>query len=281
MAGADLSRINTNVAALNALKALRDINSKLSIHQLRLATGKRINSAGDDPAGMVFAKRLESRSRGLSVARDNIGDAQNLMATAEGGMQNISEILLVMKEKILQAANDTLGTTERTAVESQLDDLASEIDNIVSTTTWGGNTLLDGTFTGKIFQVGEGATDTLSFGITQNHGASGLSVADADLAVDTAANASSALSGVNTAITTVNTSLQTIGSTQLRVGIKEANISVTINNQLAAHSRIMNADMAQESVEMMKYTLLQQSANAMLSQANVQPQSVLQLIMGR
>ena len=280
MAGADLSRINTNVAALNALKALRETNSKLSMHQLRLATGKRINSAGEDPAGLVFAKRLESRARGLSVARSNVGDVQNLISTAEGGAQNISEILLTMKEKVLQAANDTVGSEERSAIESQLDDLAAEIDDIVGATLWGGNSLLDGTFTGKQFQVGETSSDTLAFAISQDHNASTLSVADSDLAVDSAANASTALSNVNSAINTVNTSLQNLGSTQLRVGIKEANISVSINNQLSAHNRIFNADMAAEQVELLKNSLLQQSATAMLAQANMAPQSVLQLILG-
>ncbi len=280
MAGADLSRINTNVAALNALKALRDANSKLTIHQLRLATGKRINSAGDDPAGLVFAKRLESRARGLAVARDNVGDVNNLISTAEGGVQSISEILLTMKEKILQATSDTMGAAERTAVESQLDDLAAEIDDIVSTTTWGGNVLLGGAYTGKIFQVGEASTDTLSFGITQNHAAAGLTVADTDLDVSTAATSSTALSNVNTAIGTINTSLQSLGSTQLRVGIKEANISVSINNQWASYNRIFNADMASEQVELIKYTMLQQSATAMLAQANMAPQGVLSLILG-
>lgn len=280
MAGADLSRINTNMAALSALKALRDTNSKLTVHQLRLATGKRINSAGDDPAGLVFAKRLESRARGLEMARNNVGDAQNLISTAEGGLQNLSEILLVMKEKILQAASDTLGTEERTAIESQLDDLASEIDDIVSTTTWGGNTLLDGTFTGKQFQVGEASTDTLGFGISQNHRAAGLTVADGDLDVTSAAAASTSLANVNAAISTLNTSLQTLGSTQLRVGIKEANISVAINNQLASHNRIYNADMAEEQVNLVKYSMLQQTSIAMLAQANNAPQAVLQLIFG-
>ena len=280
MAGADLSRINTNVAALNSLKALRDANRELTIHQLRLATGVRINNAGDDPAGLVFANRLMSRARGLEVARDNVGDVQNLIAVAEGGLQNVQEILLTMKEKILQAANDTLGSDERTAVESQLDDLAAEIDDIVNTTTWGGNVLLNGTFTGKYFQVGEAASDTLSFGISQNHTAAGLSVSDTDLDVSSQSAASTALSNVNTAVTTLNTSLQGLGSTQLRVGIKEANISVAINNQLASHNRIYNADMAAEQVELVKYSLLQQASSAMLSQANLAPQSVLQLILG-
>jgi flagellin len=280
MAGADLSRINTNMAALNALKALRDTNSKLTVHQLRLATGKRINTAGDDPAGLVFAKRLESRARGLEMARNNVGDVQNLISTAEGGLQNLSEILLTMKEKILQAASDTLGTEERAAVESQLDDLASEIDDIVSTTSWSGQTLLDGTFTGKQFQVGEESSHTMSFGISQDHRAAGLTVADGDLDVSTASAASTSLANVNAAIGTLNTSLQTLGSTQLRVGIKEANISVSINNQLASHNRIFNADMAEEQVNLIKFSMLQQTSIAMLAQANNAPQSMLQLIFG-
>ena len=280
MANADLSRINANIGALNALNALRDVNQKLALHQLRLATGKKINSAGDDPAGMTFAKKLDSRARGLAVARDNIGDVQNLMAVAEGGIQNISEILVTMKEKVLQAANDTIGTSERAAVESQLDDLAAEIDQIVSSTTWGGVTLLDASYTGKQFQVGEQATDTLSFSITQDHQASALSVADSDLDVSTSSAASTALSNVNSAIDTINTSLQSIGSVSSRMSIKEANISVAITNVTASYSRIYNADMASEQLEATKYLVLQQTATAMLAQANLAPQSILSLIAG-
>ncbi|MGQ9603131.1 MAG: flagellin [bacterium] len=280
MAYADLSRINTNIAALNALNALREVNAKLSLHQLRLATGKRINSAGDDPAGMTFAKKLDSRARGLAVARDNIGDVQNLLSVAEGGIQQISEILVSMKEKILQAANDTIGSEERAAIESQLDDLAAEIDQIVGQTTWGGVVLLNGTYTGKQFQVGEQATDTLSFGISQDHRASALGVADDDLDVSSSSAASTALAAVNTAISTVNTSLQSIGSTSSRMMIKEANISVAINNVVAAYSRIYNADMAMEQVEATKYLVLQQTATAMLAQANLSPQSILYLVRG-
>ncbi len=280
MANADLSRINVNIAALNALNALRDVNSKLALHQLRLATGRRINSAADDPAGMTFAKKLNGRARGLAVARDNIGDVQNLLSVAEGGIQNISEILITMKEKILQAANDTLGSSERTAVESQLDDLAAEINQIVDSTTWGGTKLLDGNYTGKQFQVGEQASDTLSFGITQSHTASSLSVADSDLDVSTSSAASSALASVNTAINTINSSLQSIGSTAARMTIKEANISVAITNVWSSYNRIYNADMAAEQMEATKYLVLQQTATAMLAQANLAPQTILSLIRG-
>lgn len=280
MAQADLSRINTNIAALNSLNALRDVNAKLALHQLRLATGRRINSAADDPAGMTFAKKLDARARGLAVARDNIGDAQNLMAVAEGGIMNISEILITMKEKILQAANDTLGTSERAAVESQLDDLAAEIDQIVDSTVWGGVILLNGTYTGKQFQVGEQATDTLSFSVSQDHRSAALSVADGDLDVTTTAAASSALANVNTAISTLNTSLQSIGSISSRMTVKEANISIAITNVTASYSRIYNADMALEQLEATKYMVLQQTATSMLAQANLSPQNILSLIRG-
>ncbi len=280
MANADLTRINTNIAALNALNALREVNAKLALHQLRLATGRRINSAADDPAGMTFAKKLDSRARGLAVARDNIGDVQNLLSVAEGGIQNISEILITMKEKILQAANDTLGSSERAAVEAQLDDLAAEIDQIVQSTTWGGVSLLDGTYTSKQFQVGEQSTDTLSFSISQDHRASALGVADSDLDVSTATLASAALAAVNSAINTVNSSLQSIGSASARMQIKEANISVAITNVMASYSRIYNADMAMEQLEATKYLVLQQTATAMLAQANLAPQTILTLIRG-
>ena len=280
MANADLSRINTNISALNALNALRDVNAKLALHQLRLATGRRINSAGDDPAGMTFAKKLDSRARGLSVARDNVGDVQNLLAVAEGGINNISEILITMKEKVLQAANDTLGTSERTAVESQLDDLAAEIDQIVSSTTWGGVVLLNGTYTNKQYQVGEQAGDTLSFSISDDHQAAALSVADANLDVSTTAAASTSLSNINSAIDTMNTSLQSIGSISSRMQVKEANISVSITNVVASYSRIYNADMASEQLEATKFLVLQQTATAMMAQANLAPQSILSLIKG-
>jgi len=280
MANADLSRINTNISALNALNALRDVNAKLALHQLRLATGRRINSAGDDPAGMTFAKKLDSRARGLSVARDNVGDVQNLLAVAEGGINNISEILITMKEKVLQAANDTLGTSERTAVESQLDDLAAEIDQIVSSTTWGGVVLLNGTYTNKQYQVGEQAGDTLSFSISDDHQAAALSVADADLDVTTTSAASTSLSNINAAIDTMNTSLQSIGSISSRMQVKEANISVSITNVVASYSRIYNADMASEQLEATKFLVLQQTATAMMAQANLAPQSILSLIRG-
>ncbi len=124
-----MARINTNIAALNALNALRSINKRLDIHQLRLATGKRINTAADDAAGLSIANKLKVRAEGLGVAINNIGDAKNLLAIAEGHLQTISDTLGTMRAKAAQAANDTLGASERTTLKNEIEQLASEIDD--------------------------------------------------------------------------------------------------------------------------------------------------------
>jgi len=273
----DLTRIGTNVNAMSALNALNRINSELSMRQTRLSTGQRINSAEDDAAGWVIGKTLEARARGLGVALSNVGDAKNVLGIAEGGMDDILGVLMTMKDKITQAASDTLGTAERNAIENELDDLAAEVDAIVSRTQFNGNALIDGTYTSKSMQVGASTTDVLTVGVSQNHNASSLSVADSDLAVDTSANASTALGAVNTAIATVNSSIRSVGSLQARLSITESSVaSIRVNTQ-AAKSRVLDADLAAEQLEAVKLQILQQTATAALAQANSSPQAVLSL----
>lgn len=158
MAQADFTRIASNIGALNALYSLRKTNGLLGMHQTRLATGRRINSAEEDPAGLSIATKMNARSEGLKVALDNIGDAKNMLSVAEAGLQKISDILVQMRTKAEQAASDTLGSAERAAIQSQLDAWAEEINSIVDTTKWNGQKLLDGlrAFTGNTvtFQVG-------------------------------------------------------------------------------------------------------------------------------
>ncbi len=275
----DFSRIGTNVAALEAQKSLNQISSKISINQLRLATGKRINTAEDDAAGFIIGKGLETRTRGLSQALSNIGDAKNTLAIAEGGLQSIVDILQTMKEKATQAASDTLGGAERTAIENQLDDLAAEIDSIVDKdTTFNGVNLINGTFTNKVAQVGANAGDTLSLDIAGDHDTGALSVADASLDVASATAASTAISRIDSAISQVNSSIRAIGSLQARLTTKESTISTAITNTEAAKSRILDADLAKEQLEVTKQQILQQTALVMLAQANIAPQNVLQLL---
>ncbi|MBN2010470.1 flagellin [candidate division KSB1 bacterium] len=277
MALGDFTRINTNVSALNALNALQKVGNKMGIHQARLATGMRLNSAADDPAGYAIGKKLEARSRTLSASLNNIGDVKSMLGIAEGGLLNINDILVTMKEKVLQAASDTLGSAERYAITLQIGQLNSEIDDIVQETKFNDVALIDGSYTGKSFQTGASETDNFMVSISSAHdsGASGLNTASVD--VTSAANATAALSTVGSAIDTVSESLENIGSWVNRLTVKENTVSVAISNTEAAYSRIFDADMAKEQLESSKLQILQQTATAMLAQANMSSSSVLAL----
>ncbi|RME61968.1 MAG: hypothetical protein D6790_07015, partial [Caldilineae bacterium] len=163
MAVADFSRINSNIGALNALNSLNNVNKQLGIHQMRLATGRRINSAADDPAGLTIATTFRQRNENLKTALDNIGDAKNLLSVAEAGLNKIQDILLEMRNKAEQAASDTLGSSERSAIQQQLEEYTKEINDIVDQTVWNGNKLLNGLsdFGSTIsFQTGAEANET-------------------------------------------------------------------------------------------------------------------------
>ncbi len=279
MALGDATRINTNIAAFNALAALKNVNWELEKRQLKLATGLRINEVADDPAGYVISKRLWARVRGLMTALDNVGTTKNVLSIAEGGLLNISNILVTMKEKVTQAANDTLGSAERNAIKSELDQLTEEITDIVEETQFNKNVLLDGTYTGRSFQTGEGTTDTLRFDLIGNHTATGLGVDSAHVSnlIFTHSGASIALANVDAAIETVSDSLQTIGAIVSRLTVKESTLRIAITNTEAAKSRILDADIAYEQLESTRLQILQQTATAQLAQANVAPQNVLAL----
>lgn len=275
MAIGDANRINTNTAALNALNSLMDINKHLQISQLRLSTGKRINEAADDPSGYSIATSFDQRARGLAVALDSVGTAGNALSIAEGSLNNINQILLNMRDLVVQGSSDTLGSTERTAINTQLTSLRAEVDRIASQTTFNGTALLDGTFTGKRFQTGDTASDYISFSITSNFNSTSIGLAN--VSVDSSTTASNSLASVNAAVTIVSTQVQSIGSTVQRMRLVENNLSVAIVNTSAARSRILDADVAKEQVDSTRFQILRQLATAQLAQANVAPQNVLSL----
>lgn len=279
MALGDTTRINTNIAAFNALNALKSVNRGLEKSQLKLATGLRINEVSDDPAGYVISKRLDGRERGLVVALDNVGTTKNVLSIAEGGLFNISDILITIKEKVTQAANDTLGSAERNAISTEITQLVAEIDDIKDETQFNNIKLIDGTYTDKSYQTGEATVDTLVFSITDNNSSVGLGVDATNLAdrVFTATGSSVALSNVNTAIESVSDTLQNIGATISRLTVKESTLSVAITNTAATKARIIDADIAKEQLFSTKQQILQQTATAQLAQANVAPQNVLAL----
>ncbi|WP_347274530.1 flagellin [Candidatus Kuenenia sp.] len=298
-----MSRINTNINALNALRSLNDINTQLSVSQLRLATGKRINNAADDAAGFTIAKKFNARSQGLGQALANIGSAKNLMSVAEGHLNNILDILTQMKTKATQAADDSLGSAERSAIQSELKALATQIDLEVTQATWNSNSIFgtgnSATGSGAAssvqfkFQIGAGASstndvlkfdllakDNVSFdGGNTNYKADGLqvSVATAGRAVTSSASAQALMSNIDTAIADVSEGLSYIGAVVNRLTYQETSLTVARTNTEAARSRIEDADMAYEQLQSTKLQILQQTASAMLAQANAGPQSILQL----
>ncbi len=276
MASPDLSRIAGNIAALNSLYSLQNINQNLAAAQTRLSSGKRINSAEDDPAGLRFATKFAVRSEGLQVAMDSISDAKNLLSVTEGGLRKISDILVKVRNKAEQAVSDTLGTEERSAISAQITEFLGQVDTIVSQTKWNNNALIDGNFTGKTFQIGADSGDTLSYGLAGSHTAATL-LGTSTVSVSTAAAATTYMASVASAISTVSTSLASVGSTMARLTFQEQNLTVAHANTEAAYNRIMNANMAREQVEASKYLILQQTATAMLAQANSTPQYILSL----
>lgn len=280
MAQGDLTRIRANTQGLTILQALRGVNNNLGMHQLRLATGRRINSAGDDPAGLTIATKLDSRNKILKQIYDNLGEAKNLLAVGEGALGQINDILTEMGAKIERAASDTIGTAERQAISQQLVQLTTEIDDIANTTEFNGVNLLNGstTFT---FQTNENSQtvftttsyNTSSLQMTQLAALTGTSVINAN-------NYRTYLSEIAVARDTVLGGLTELGSLINRFSVKEEVIQVTQVNTEAAYSRVMDADLALEQLNLTKFSILQQSTTAMLAQANLNSQSLLSLIGG-
>jgi flagellin len=268
------SRINTNVGALNAFNSLNSINSKIGVVQMRLASGKRVNSAADDPAGYTIGKKLEARSRSLSQALNNVGEVKNILSVAEGGLQGINDILVGIKEKVIQAGNGSYSNDELTAIVTEVQDMMNEVDDIIGETKFNGSALLNAAFTSKTFQTGADSGDSISVSLNAT-----IDAADFGLNSLTSANIgnTATLSSVDTAITRVSTELQTVGSLMQRMDVKEQTLSISITNTDAAMSRIMDADIAKEQLELTKLQILQQTATVQLAQANASPQGVLSL----
>jgi len=293
---ADFTRIATNIAALQSLNSLQNINNKLGVAQLRLSTGKRINSAADDAAGLTIATKFDFKAKGLGQVLANIADAKSLITVAEGHLNNINDILTKMKTKATQAANDTLGVDERAAIFDEIKQLNTQIDNEVRQAQWAGAPLLVGsgcTFgctqtASQAFNfqvgVGTGTADKMSFQIADTVLAAASCFNSANLnvlatAADFAsqAGANGFMTKVDSASLKVSEGLSYIGAIVNRLDYQEASLSVAKVNTEASWNRIMNADMAYEQLEATKYQILQQTAVTMLAQANMGPQAILGL----
>jgi len=277
MSYGDLSRINTNVQSMGALHQLQKTNQNLGQRQMRLATGVRINAAEDDSAGFAIAKKLEAKTRGQAQALANIGDAKGMLTVGEGALNTVMSILQTMKEKTIQAANDTMGTDERNQIKNQLDALSLEITDILGDAEFNGTNLFSTGDVSFTFQVNASSGDTFVATIaTTDVGTLGVDTGSLLVASNGVANTT--LAAIDGAISAVADRLAGIGDSQLRLTFKQENLNTSMVNYESSKSRIMDADFAKEQMNIVKMQILQQTGIATLAQANSGPQGVLQLL---
>jgi flagellin len=269
-------RVNQNIAAFNSYRNLSITDGQMAKSLEKLSSGFRINRAADDAAGLAISEGLRSQVGGLKVAVRNAQDGVSVVQTAEGALTETHSILQRMRDLAVQASNDgSLDTNAKAAADSEYQQLALELDDISSKTSFNGVNLLDGSFT-KDFQVGANSGDTLTVDLSAATDSATLLGTVGDLT--TAANAQTAIDAVDTAIASVSTTRAGLGATQNRLEHKINNLNVAVENLSASESRIRDTDMALEMVSFTRAQILSQAGTAMLAQANQAPQNVLQLL---
>jgi flagellin len=280
-----MSVINTNVKSLVAQNAMTVNNRSLDKAMQQLSTGKRINTAADDAAGLAIGNKMTAQIRGLNQAVRNANDGISMLQTAEGATQEITNMLQRMRELAVQAANDTYQASDRSALNAEVESLSDEITRIADNTEWNGMKLFSGlgAASGGIgsagvvtLQVGIGGSAGNQFSVTLGDIDSGLGVSG--ISLSTRSGATSALSTLDDAIASIDSSRSTFGATMNRLTYAIDNLTNISQNAQASRSRIMDTDYAQATTELARSQIIQQAATAMLAQANQAPQSVLSLL---
>ena len=267
--------VQHNLTAMNANRQLGITTNAQAKSSEKLSSGYKINRAGDDAAGLTISEKMRSQIRGLNKASDNAQDGVSLIQVAEGALNETHSILQRMNELATQAANDTNTTADRGAIQSEIDQLTSEIDRISSTTQFNTQNLIDGSFTKKSLQIGSicGQAITISVG-SMNADAIGVS----GLKMTSFTNAGKAMSQIQGAISKISETRSYLGALQNRLEHTIANLDNISENTSSAESRIRDTDMAEEMVNYSKNNILAQAGQSMLAQANQSTQGVLSLL---
>jgi flagellin len=273
-------RINTNVQALNAQRLLGLVGDRQKNTMDKLASGQRINKAADDAAGLAISETLKAEIRSMKQATRNAGDGVALIQVAEGAMNEVGNILVRLRELSIQSASDTLGDTERVMLNKEVVQLKDEVRRIASSTEYAGTKLLDGSSPRLEIQVGirnNPLNDRFIFdaqALVTTVGSLGLD----SVVADTKLSAQQNLVTLDEAITKVSGNRATLGALQNRLTSTINNLNIYRENLESANSRIRDTDMAEETSELVKNNILNQSTIAMLSQANQVPQLALKLL---
>ena len=254
--------INNNISAINTRNQLYITNTAAGKSMEKLSSGKRINRAADDAAGLSISEKMRAQIRGLNQAARNAQDGISLIQTAEGALDEVSNMLVRLKELAVQKANGTYNNDDKSNLKLEMESLGDEIDNIFDNTKFNGFKVL--TTSAKIVISDDGST-ALTIGKTTTTGIKGL-------------GSNSTVGDIETAIKNVNKARATYGAKQNRLESTVRNLKTTAENLQAAESRIRDTDMAEEMSNFTKYSILIQAGTAMLAQANMAPQSVLALL---
>jgi len=272
-------RIATNIPSLATQRNIQKVSEESGKSYSRLSSGQRITRAGDDAAGLSISQNLEAQVRGLKQAQRNANDGISLVQTAEGGMNEVSNILIRLRELGVQASSDTIGDTERGFVNKEYQSMKQEIDRIAQVTNYNGTSLLAGKGDALSFQVGtsKGELNHINFDPSKTDlradalGVSGASVATKDDALDSLAN-------VDEAIRRVNENRSELGAMQNRLHSSSNSLGISMENLSEAKSRIADTDIAEETSVMIKNQILQTAGVSVLAQANSAPNTALKLL---
>ena len=285
------STINTNIASLNAQRNLTMSQSSLNVSMQRLSSGLRVNSAKDDAAGLAIAERMNAQVRGMAVAIRNANDGISLAQTAEGALGKVGDALQRMRELSVQARNATNSDQDKDSLDKEFGELAKEIQRVLGGTTFNGKNILGSQAGTQTFQIGANTTDDDTIDIITSDM---TGVAEITTVAGTYGNASTTrakidstasaddikqvIEDIDGALDKINTERATMGASQSRFDAVISALQISIENQSAARSRIMDADFASETSNLSRAQILQQAGNAMVAQANQLPQQVLTLL---
>ena len=271
-------RVNNNIASINAQRNTAQVTTRLARNYQRLSTGLRISTAADDAAGLAISERLRSQVRSLNQASRNANDGISLVQVGEGALNEVSNILVRLRELAIQSANGSSSTADKNTIKEEFDSLVNEVNRIALSTEFNGIRLLDGSSTTVTFQVGINTTvgiDQLNVTLTP---ALSTSLGLASVDVGSSGNTSFAILQIDGAINAVSQLRGRFGSLQNRLQSTIANLGVAAESLSAAESRIRDVDVALETSELTRNNILQQASISILAQANSQPQAALQLL---
>jgi flagellin len=273
-------RVNTNIASINAQRNVSQVTTRLARNYQRLSTGLRIATAADDAAGLAISERLRSQVRSLAQASRNANDGISLVQVGEGALNEVSNILVRLRELAIQSANGSSSTADKNTIREEFDSLVDEIDRIAQSTEFNGIKLLDGSASTVTFQVGINTSqgiDSLNVTLTP---ALTTTLGLASVDVGSGGSTTFAITQIDGAINAVSQLRGRFGSLQNRLQSTIANLGVASESLSAAESRIRDVDVAYETAELTRNNILQQASISILSQANAQPQSALTLLQG-